>query len=70
MPTPVIDNVLPLVVAGPDNTLNVTGLPEAPPVALNVSEPTASVTGDVGAMKLIVCAAWLTVSGTVAVSVL
>jgi len=53
VPTPVIVNVLPLIVPGPDTTLNVTGSPEVA-VADNVIGETGYDTGE-ATVKLIVC---------------
>jgi hypothetical protein len=55
--------VLPEIDPGPDWTLKITGLPEAPPVAESVIGETPYVTGDVGAGKLMVCGAGLIVRG-------
>ena len=42
---------LPLTVPGPESTLKVTGLPEAPPVALRAMGPAPYATGDAGGVK-------------------
>jgi hypothetical protein len=59
VPTPVIVSVVPLTVAGPEVTLKVTVNPEVA-VADSVIGETGYVTGEVGAVKLIVCDASLT----------
>ena len=55
MPAPVTVNVVPLIVPGPEMTLNTTALPEAPPVADSAIGDTPYVTGEVSGVKLIVC---------------
>jgi hypothetical protein len=52
-------SVLPLTVPGPETTLKVTANPELA-VADKVIGLTPYVTGEVGAVKLIVCEPWLT----------
>ena len=61
VPTPVMVSVLPLSVPGPEITLYVTALPEAPAVAVSVIGAIPYVTGD-AAVKLMVCEAGLTTS--------
>src|ERR1700677_1113628 len=48
---------VPLRDPGPEIMLNRTGLPEAPPVALNVIGATPEYTGDAGCGKVMVCEA-------------
>ena len=72
MPAPVTVSVAPLVpltLPGPERTLKVTGLPEPPPVAVNVIGETPKVTGDAGAKLVIVCVLVLTVRVKVFVAV-
>jgi hypothetical protein len=54
--------VLPLIVPGPDTTLKLTAFPEAPPVAPSAIGATPNVTGEAGAVNVIVCAACATVT--------
>jgi len=53
-------NVLLETVPGPETTLKTTAFPEEPPAADKAIGATPYVTGEAGAMKLIVCDAWLT----------
>jgi hypothetical protein len=53
-------SVLPEIEPGPDATLKVTALPDPPPVADKAIGETPNVTGDDGAVKLMVCGALLT----------
>jgi len=55
MPGPVIVSVLPEIVAGPETTLKETGKPELEDADSATGE-TPYVTGDAGAVNVIVCA--------------
>ena len=57
VPAPVTVSVLPVMLPGPLMMVKVTGLPEAPPVATSVMGETPKVTGEVGCVKVMVCAA-------------
>jgi hypothetical protein len=61
-------SVLPVMEPGPERTLNVTGFPEAPPVAVSVMGTHPYVMVD-DAVKLIVCVVAFTVNCTVLVAV-
>jgi hypothetical protein len=56
----VIVRVLPEIDPGPETMLKTTALPEAPPVADKEIGATPNVTGEEGAVKVIVCEAELT----------
>jgi hypothetical protein len=59
VPVPVMVNVLPLIVPGPEDTVKATANPDVA-VADKVIGLTPYVTGEVGCVKVIVCDAWFT----------